>query len=279
MNKVISVAEEIIYSTVKITTFLKGVATGSGTGFFTAFNRTSTTCLATIVTNKHVINNCDQIKIICHLEGNDSEMPSGKFISLMIEINENRVIYHPNKDIDLCAISMGDLLVAAKNEGNKIFFKCLDLDIVPKQDDWQYFDAIEEVTMTGCPNGISDEVNNLPIVRKGITASSLGNLYNGKQEFMVDMACFPGSSGSPIFLYDKLGYLDRKTNKYHMDKGRLYLVGILYSGPQITNTGKVILASPPQVAVAAMMHLGYAIRSTELHILDEEIRKIVSSRS
>lgn len=273
MNKTMSVAEEILYSTVKITAFSNRQAFSTGTGFFTAFDHDGTSCFPALVTNKHVINSCDQIQIICHLKKNETEEPSGQFIRLIVEINEKQVVYHPDENIDLCAIAIANLLNQAINQGTPIFFKYLDLDLIPSDDDWQYFDAIEEVTMVGCPNGISDEVNNLPIVRKGITASSLGKLYNGKQEFMVDMACFPGSSGSPIFLYDKLGYLDRKTNNYFMDRSRLHLVGILYAGPQITNNGQVILAQPPQVTVAAMMHLGNAIRSTELHILNEEVRR------
>lgn len=274
MMKTMSVAEELLYSTVKITAYASGNVSSTGTGFFISFANNGEYCIPALVTNKHVIKNIDLIQIICHLDNNLGE-PSGKFITLDIIINDKSVVYHPDCAVDLCAINITNLITQAINKGTPIFYKCLDLALIPDTDDWQYFDAIEEVTMVGCPKGISDEVNNLPIIRKGITASSLANLYNGKQEFMVDMACFPGSSGSPIFLYDKCGYLDRKTNKYHMDKGRIHLVGILYAGPLINNNGQIILAQPPQVRVAAMMHLGNAIRSTELHVLDNEIRKII----
>jgi len=44
--------------------------------------------------------------------------------------------------------------------------------------------------------------NNLPIVRKGITATTPYFLnYNGKREFLVDIAAFARfHSGSPIFV-------------------------------------------------------------------------------
>jgi hypothetical protein len=156
-----------------------------------------------------------------------------------------------------------------------IFLVTLGLDLIPEADDWNYFDAIEEVTMIGCPNGLSDEANNLPIVRRGITATSLGKLYNGKPEFMVDMACFPGSSGSPVFLHDRAGYFDRKKNSYMMGGHRIKLVGVLYAGPQITNAGQDILTKPSKFEVATMMHLGNAIRSSELRELDAEIRRLL----
>lgn len=91
---------------------------------------------------------------------------------------------------------------------------------------------------------------------------------------MVDMACFPGSSGSPIFVYDRNGYLDRRANVYNMGQQRILLVGVLYAGPQIANNGHIILGQPPQVAVAAMMHLGNAIRASALMTMDAEIRRL-----
>ena len=54
--------------------------------------------------------------------------------------------------------------------------------------------------MIGYPIGLIDEYNNKPIVRKGITATTYNIDYNGKKEFLIDIACFPGSSGSPIFI-------------------------------------------------------------------------------
>ena len=127
--------------------------------------------------------------------------------------------------------------------------------------------------MIGCPNGISDSVNNLPIIRRGITATSIANHYNGKDEFMVDMACFPGSSGSPVFIYNRNGYLDRRTNSYNMGKQRFLLVGILYTGSQIANNGHLILGQAPKVAIATMIHLGNIIRSSSLSALDDQIRE------
>ena len=54
--------------------------------------------------------------------------------------------------------------------------------------------------MIGYPDGIWDSVNNLPVIRKGITATHPHISWNGKTEFLTDIASFPGSSGSPYFL-------------------------------------------------------------------------------
>lgn len=266
----LSVAEQLIYSTVKLTARRAGAATSTGTGFFFRFAVQGLNFVPAIVTNNHVINNNDELIVVCHLA--DHDKPSGKYIRCTVPLDARRVIRHPDPNIDLCAILFADILNQAIAAQSPLFFVGLDTGLIPCVDEWQYFDAIEEVTMIGCPNGISDEVNNLPISRQGITASSLARNYNGKQEFMVDMACFPGSSGSPVFVYNRDGYLDRKTNNFMMGLTRLKLVGILYAGPLITNTGTIVLGQPSQVQVAAMMHLGNVIKSSEIVTLEGIIR-------
>ena len=273
----LTLAENLLYSTVKLTASKGGAPLSTGTGFFMQTAVRGENFVPMIITNKHVIKGCDMITAICHFA--DGDQPSGRFVACNMTIAPGSYVPHPSADIDLCAIPLGDIMQQAAAKGSPLFLRFLGFDVVPKNDDWDFFDAIEEVTMVGCPNGISDEANNLPIVRRGITASSLAKRYNGKDEFMVDMACFPGSSGSPIFIYDRNGYLDRRANSYIMGQQRLLLVGILYAGPLIANSGQIILGQPPKVEVAAMMHLGNAIRASALTVLDNEIRRLVPTLS
>jgi Trypsin-like peptidase domain len=267
----LTLAERLLYSTVKLTAFKAGGLISTGTGFFMSFANDGDQFFPAIVTNKHVTDGADQITAICHVA--DGEKPSGKFVACNMPIAPGSYIEHPDPGVDLCAIPIGDIMNQAHDAGTPIFLQSVDQSIIPLDDDWQYFDAIEEVTMVGCPNGISDEVNNLPIARRGITASALSRKYNGKDEFMVDMACFPGSSGSPVFIYDRNGYLDRRTNTYNIGQQRIVFVGILYAGPQIANDGQIILGQQPRVIVAAMMHLGNVIRSSALRDVDREFRR------
>jgi hypothetical protein len=264
-----TLAERITLTTIKISSSKGGVKTGSGTGFFFDFKASGEKVVPTIITNKHVIDGCDQITFVCHLKIDNK--PSGKFITCQICDVPSFVLHHPDPDVDLCAILLASIANQAEDNGTPLFRVSLDFDVVPKDDDWQYFDALEEVIMIGCPRGIFDEFNNLPIIRRGSTASSLAKLYDGKQEFMVDMACFPGSSGSPIFVYNPNGYLDRKTNEYRLGASRVSFVGVLYSGPLITNEGKIVLHKYPKFEVPGMMHLGNAIRSSQLHGFEEQV--------
>lgn len=270
----LTTAERLLYSTVKIIAYRNGNPVSSGTGFFYLFQQTERSSVPCIVTNKHVVQNAEMLRIRCHFAEN--EKPSGQFVNCDISLAGGVPFWHPNPDIDLCAIPFNGIIEQANSQSKSLFYCFLDKSILPKDDDWQYFDSLEDVLMIGCPNGISDEVNNLPIARRGVSATSLSKDYNGKPEFMVDMACFPGSSGSPIFVYDRNGYLDRRSNTYNLGATRLQLVGILYSGPLISNSGKIILSHLPRVETASMMHLGNAIKSSQLNVLDDFIGGIVS---
>lgn len=265
----LTIAEQLLYSTVKISSSKNGTPLSMGTGFFVNFPVGDDENVIVIVTNKHVIEGSTEVTVVIHLAFDGS--PSGKFKPYVISTDHEYVIRHPDEDIDLCGVVFGPCIHHAESVGETLFHRNLTLPLVPTEEEWNHFDAIEDVTMVGCPRGINDEANNLPIVRRGITATPLSKKYNAKNEFMVDMACFPGSSGSPIFLYDRNGYFDRKENTYRLGASRLKLVGVLYSGPLVTNSGQIVFSQVPSVTVNSMMHLGYALRATELHKLHSEI--------
>lgn len=266
--------EKLMYNSVKLTAIKCGAAISTATGFFVDFVLTDQETVPVLVTNKHVVANADAILATCHLA--DGNKPLGKFATCEMPIKLGLYFPHPDPSVDLCAIPIASIMNQGISAGTPLYLSSVGLDVVPTDDQWEHFDAIEDITMTGCPNGISDEVNNFPIARRGITASSLAKRYNGKEEFLVDMACFPGSSGSPIFVYDRNGYFDRQQSVYVMGQQRIILVGILYAGPQVTNTGHVVLERTPSVAVAAMMHLGNAIRSSALYALQDQITALIS---
>lgn len=269
-----TLAEEMLYTTIKLIAFKSGNPISTGTGFMFSFAKRGDQLVPCIVTNKHVVAGADMIRACLHFgKGNK---PTGEFVNCDFDISNGVPFWHPDENIDLCAFAYADIIRQAESQGKALFSRSLDLSIVPEDNEWKYFDALEEVIMIGCPNGLSDEVNNLPISRRGITATSLTKNYNGKPEFMVDMACFPGSSGSPIFLYDRNGYLDRQQNSYNIGAQRIKFIGVLYSGPLISSDGRIVLSHMPRVEISSMMHLGNAIKTSELRVLDQLIRQLTA---
>jgi len=103
--------------------------------------------------------------------------------------------------------------------------------------------ALEEILMIGYPIGLWDYVNNMPIFRRGITATHPNLNYDGREEFLIDAACFPGSSGSPILLYN-LG--SRRNRQGATVIGtKVALLGILYGGHEYNVEGEIKLEPIP----------------------------------
>lgn len=138
--------------------------------------------------------------------------------------------------------------------------------MIPKHADLKSLDAIENVVMIGYPNGLWDSVNNMPIVRRGITATPVYLNYEGKREFVIDAACFPGSSGSPVLICDIGGYTDKK-GTLNLGHPRIMFLGILYAGPQLTVAGEIKIVTIPHVQQRAVSissipnNLGFIIKS------------------
>ena len=64
----------------------------------------------------------------------------------------------------------------------------------------------------------------MSIVRKGITATPIWNDFKGQEVFLVDAGVFPGSSGSPVFIYNRGTY---PTKDGIVVGNRLLFVGVM----------------------------------------------------
>ncbi|MGE0624574.1 MAG: serine protease [Pseudomonadales bacterium] len=276
----LTVAERILYSTTNLTAYHGGAVIGTGTGFFYTLPLGPDSIYYLMLTNKHVLTGATEIAVKFHIAADDPDgAPSGRVRTWKIDVrtfnakDNLRIIDHPRDDVDLCAINMTPDFIEAAEKGYRFFATPMSRAFIPGPEDWQSFDALEEVTMIGCPRGIYDEANNIPVMRRGITSTPILKDFNGKPEFLVDMACFPGSSGSPIFLFNREGYFDKAKKTFLSGKHRFHLVGILYAGPLIRADGHVTISDGLRVEVSTPMHLGFAIRSTQILGIEAEIHR------
>lgn len=265
-----TISEQMQYSTVRLVT-----NNGStGTGFFFHF-KSGDQNIPIIITNKHVINNNknEEINFLLHSK-TDEKLDENKInIKFATEWN-----FHENKDLCFCFVA--PLLQQIKNQMNKdIFYIPITEDLIWDNSKLEELSAIEDVVMVGYPNGLWDKKNNLPLFRKGITSSHPAIDFNEKNIGAVDMACFPGSSGSPIFILNENGYTDKNGNSYLGSK-RLIFLGILFKGPQLNAKGELIIEDiPTQQKVTSitplMINLGYYIKSNEMMTFKKIIENII----
>ena len=262
-----------MYSTARIATSYSGNVAGSGTGFFFDFDAKGGRRLPVLITNNHVVKGATTGTITVHLADATGLQPNGETLSLTFSDFESRWIRHPNAEIDMCAMPIGPVIQEIENRRQKVYAIYLDSSLVRTDTQLQELDAVCDVLMVGYPNGLWDETHNFPLLRRGITATHPAFDFNGRPETVIDMACFPGSSGSPVVIYETW-YRDRKGN---INMGlRQILLGILYAGPRVTEKGVIITESIPTATrpvsvTPMMMHLGYVIKAREVLSLGEYI--------
>lgn len=270
MIKPQTITEQMLFTTIRLQT-----AQGSGTGFLFHFNLGENKQVPLIITNKHVVNNNanEAVQFSLHLRENDH--PGGKYNV------EFQTIWYFHKDHDLCFCFANPLFAEIKKMTEKdIFYIPITEEIIWNNSKLEELSAIEDVVMVGYPNGLWDIENNLPLFRKGITASHPAVDFNNAGIGVVDMACFPGSSGSPIFILNENGYSDKNGNSYLGTKRAIFL-GVLFQGPQLNAKGEIVVENiPTQQKVSfltpQMINLGYYIKASVILDFESEIENIIS---
>lgn len=267
--------EQLTHSTVRIETVLSDGSVSTGTGFYMNFLQTDEQCVPVIVTNKHVVHDA-RIGRFHITTATDEGLPdSGNHLQFEIKDFESQCVKHPSENVDLAAFPIGPLVNKVQSSGEQLFYMPLRTELIPSDSDRLDYSAMEDVLMIGYPNGIWDAKNNLPVIRKGITATHPAVRWNDKTEFLTDIASFPGSSGSPVFLANIGGYMDKKGNTY-MGAHRIRLLGVHYAGAMHTASGEIKIVTAPTsnkpVPITQIPNnVGVAINSKEILSLEKAV--------
>lgn len=259
----------------------------SGTGFYYSFPLPGDPSLLVfvIVTNKHVVQGFDYVRFVM------SSVPPGHDIDALVpagllqqrtfelDVHGGMVVHHPDAAVDLCALVCSSAIEAVTGEGRMPYAAFLNASnlLPPDHRVWTRF--MEPVVMVGYPKGLWDHVHDMPIIRRGTTATHPLLAHRGRPEFVIDMACLPGSSGSPVFLFED-GIM-RSGSTSVMPGSRFALLGVLWGGPQMTLEGRIEVRPVPHASEAvavtsAHMNLGYVVSADQLEPL---VRRVISLAS
>lgn len=266
-----------MYSTVRIQT-----ESGVGTGFIFEMNLGSEgQDVPCVITNKHVVVGNRSASFSFKKRNADNSPNHQETMDIGISNLDSLIIPHPEHSIDLCLIPLAPIFEEINRRQEAIYYIKLTTDLIPSDEDLEKLNVLEDIVMVGYPNGLTDSFNNVPILRKGVTATHPFFNYNGEPNFVIDAACYPGSSGSPVFILNEGSY---STSEGLIMGGRIMFIGILHSGPRITENGRIVpqniptsLNSTPQIRTEMMMNLGFVVKSKKIldfiPILQELVRQ------
>lgn len=257
-----SISKRLMFNTVRLET---ADGRSSGTGFFFNF-KIDEFIYPTIITNKHVVrnNHNETMRFHLHLEDSDGETIESYPVTF-----KTKWIFHSSQDLCFCFVN--PVFEKVKSEtGKSVFYAPNDESILATEDRLKDLSALEEIVMIGYPNGLWDSYNNYPIFRKGFTAYHPLVDFNNEPIGLIDAVCFPGSSGSPIYILNEAGYTDRYGNTY-LGSSRIVILGVLFSGPTMNAKGELVEELIPtsndfvlKPSVKMMINLGYYIKAREL---------------
>lgn len=184
----------------------EGTKTGTGHIYV---RRTPKGDIPFIITNKHIVDGCISGEVY-FTEAKDNKPIVGS--RLKVSFDGPFALQHVFPDYDLAFIPLGPILKKCSEQGKNVFFRSISQEIFLTPDSADKLSAIEQITFIGYPRGIFDLKNNLPIIRQGITSTPIWNKYNDRNIFLIDASSFPGSSGSPVFIFNQGMYYAQGNN-------------------------------------------------------------------
>lgn len=267
----------------------EGNRSSVGTGFLYQYNisllnngAVEKYAVPLIITNKHVVAGFSKLTTTLTLVPEDAvltdhiEHVNETHQSFSVDDLQTQLINHPDPNVDIAAFPLTAL--GNMPAGTKARIFAIDEGFSLSDEERSITRAIEPVVMVGYPDGLWDSTNNRPVSRRGITASHPLHHWNGEKKFLIDAACFPGSSGSPVFQFEDGVF--RGPGDILSIGSRAKLLGVLFAGPLITQEGQIeqrtIPTSTTYVAVTkSMMNLGFVVPADALKDFEPILKYIV----
>ena len=225
-------ADQMLYIVAKIEAYHSG-GIRKGTGFWFKYKR----MYPYLVTNRHVVESCTRLDLSIPVRYGKSRIPS-ELYKKEILCTQTDWIYPEDETIDLAILPIPHLSQEIREQrGVPLIF--LDHNFLPTHQDIEKMDSVEDVIFVGYPEGLTDVSTALPVFRKGMTATPYWLNLHGRPQFLLDASVFPGSSGSPVFIYNTGISYERGVG--NIVGGRGFFLGILtvrFLKPNLSEIGE-----------------------------------------
>ncbi len=243
----------------------------TATGFFLGLQKGKSDIL---ITNRHAIAGSSRGVLRLHnASWTDAKHDVPPTFDLALENFESLWARHPDESIDLVALPSKIIDDAAAQIGQSAHWMTIESVMIPTATRLKELSAVEDVHMVGFPNGLWDELHHLPIYCRGITASHPKVDFCGKPDLLLDIACFPGSSGSPVFVLNAKGRTDERGN-VRCGEPRDLLLGVVRGAATIGADGQIAAlpaSTESRSREQSALHFTYIIKSRELSRFAEVI--------
>ena len=252
---------EVAYLTAKIDVEPPDGPQSIGTGFFyrARLNGESDRAIILLISNRHVFGNPKgEVTVRLNLEKGTNAPELGNIQTFGQVGFEDAYYGHPAPEVDLACVNVSALTRA------DVFFRWIEGDFL-KPIDYEKVAMGSDVVFVGYPRGFYDVVNNLPLLRRGVIASVPDIDFNGKGEIVIDAQIFPGSSGSPVFVYQGDKYL---------------LLGVVSETVTFDSELQILPTNMPRYGIKQEIGLGIVVKQRHVQeLIDHAVREYLQKSS
>lgn len=199
-------SEQLFFTTAYLSGRDSAGSSWTGTGFIVNYEVADSAIVPVLITNKHVLVGAVELVVRLVRAGTDGEPTSAATEATFVNFGTANWLGHPVTEVDVAVMFLAPALQLMQALGQPPFYRGFSPEQMLTEAQAQELDALEDVTFVGYPNGLFDTANFLPIARRGQTATPLQNNYRGEPAFLIDASVFGGSSGSPVFIFDRGSY-------------------------------------------------------------------------
>ena len=241
-----TLSEQLMHTTVRLSHKSSGSEV-SGTGFIVTLFQVEKTSVTVIVTNRHVVEGLgDQCTFTFAKQKSDGSPDLDNHIPVTIDNFSKKYLCH--ETVDLAIIPISWLLNDWIKQDVKPYYKSFSLDLIPTDAELHELTAIEPILTVGFPGQLWDNVHDLPVFHSGYTATAPFINFKGNQEFLIDIATWLGSSGSPVMLFSE-GPYENKEGGLNIGR-RFKLLGVVYGVALQDVRGQMVIQNAPTQVIA-----------------------------
>jgi hypothetical protein len=256
----LTISERLMYSTVRLFN-QTGNTLHWGTGFLFHLFKMGDSAVPVIITNRHVVQDWNKCSFALLSRSADGAPNLENHIPIELPEFQSKFFTHPS--VDLAIIPIAEILNDLSRRKQSPFYSVFDQSLIPSEDELKELLPLEEILTIGFPGLLWDDVHNLPLFHRGYTATAPYVDFKGKKEFLIDIATWPGSSGSPVLLFNEGSFPVRGGSLAIGSRAKL--LGIVYGVAQQDVTGNVVIQNAPtQVVASVPTNLGACIRASRI---------------
>jgi len=188
------------------------------------------------VTNRHVVvgepkgTPPDELVLFLHVDPKDIAQSAEQVVPLSRGGKPTYLLHpkYPKPPIDIAVVPLPDEV------GKRFVIKALSSrNVLPQE---LLLLPGDDAMVIGYPLGLSDTVNNLPIIRNALVASAPGVFFQGQPFFLIDANLHPGMSGSPVMTRPRNAWPTKAGGVSFMTGTPMYFLGV-HSATLSANVG------------------------------------------